>query len=188
MELPPGNHRHHLDQPINSGRSRLIFFPLLSDESRTERRKKDEADWSPTARAILTAQPRAIIFHPPTHRLPCNRLPANRGPFPSEHRFLMVLPSLLISPLYGGGWSTIATCDGCMAPSGGRRRRWRDAVFEVPVRPSSRTEQVCGAKHDGVMRFHHPGARVDHPPRAPTPLRVSPFTLPSFPTLLWRGS
>ena len=37
----------------------------------------------------------------------------------------------------------------CALPS----RRWRDAVFEVPFRPSSRTEQVCGAKHDGVMRF-----------------------------------
>ena len=36
----------------------------------------------------------------------------------------------------------------CALPS----RRWRDAVFEVPFRPSSRTEQVCGAKHDGVMR------------------------------------
>ena len=27
-------------------------------------------------------------------------------------------------------------------------------MFEVPLRPSSTTEQVCGAKHDGVMRFH----------------------------------
>jgi hypothetical protein len=33
--------------------------------------------------------------------------------------------------------------------------RWRDALFEVPFRLSSRTEQVCGAKDDRVMQFHH---------------------------------
>src|SRR5690348_7234063 len=44
-----------------------------------------EADWSPTARIILTRPPWLILLHPPSHRLPCNRFPRD-ALYPSEHR------------------------------------------------------------------------------------------------------
>ena len=71
---------------------------------------------------------------------------------------------VLVLPLYGGGWSAIATCDGCMVLPLRSRKRWRDAMFEGPSRrvsdgPSLRSQAATEPRGLAIA-----GAPADHPP------------------------
>ena len=61
----------------------------------------------------------------------------------------------LVSLLYGGGWSTIATCDGCMVLSLRSRKRWRNALFAGPLP----TQKGC------LWRFANMAGEARCPPR-----------------------
>jgi hypothetical protein len=116
----------------------------------------------PLRELFSPSRPWAILFTPPTHRLLRNRLPGTR-PFPKrappyKYFFQAGSWSVLISlarvtpcalrgvqdPVAAVAFSPAQPC--ARQDVRFSQGRWRDAVFEVPFRPSSRTEQVCGAK------------------------------------------
>src|SRR6476660_2062658 len=72
--------------------------------------------------------------------------------WPACFRMASIWASGSYSSAHGGGWWPHATCDGCTAYGCGRRRRWRDAVFEGPSGRSlgrtkfaePRSDRPCG--------------------------------------------
>ena len=126
-----------------------------------------------------SAQPWAILFHPPTHRLLCNRLPETCA-FPSKHRLMnaflqgaawinpYVRAHLFLSPRVGR-WEPPATCERCTAPLlRSLFRRWRDAMSEGPFGRSPGRTKLAEPSSSGTVRFHLSLKQWLHvqPPRA----------------------
>ena len=106
------------------------------------------------------AHPPAIVFHPADPSIPLQSI-SWETPISQGSDGVYDGPSKLARfPFRAGRWNgaSDATCDGWRAYRGGRRRRWRDAVFEGPFRHRLVRTEFAEPSQDRPCRLPIAGA------------------------------